>query len=675
MDQGDAEKMEMKDILKKENLSDKELFEKKCSPEAFSFMEEWLKEHAPEFYKARSQQDFEKCFWWLCKEMDIKLDNHRFVYFMDFHYCFYTQISNLTPAYEFILQDGLTGRKYPEENETNDFCREYNSVLDSLQILIERIIHGLETEKPEFYLQKIQWFQRMKSQGAESMEEALQRILFLNQMLWQTGSRLVGLGRLDMLLYPYYIRDVQNGRLTKSGAKQILTDFIGRLHEHYWFKSNVLLGDTGQVIILGGSDQEGQYVCNELTDIILGVIKELQLSDPKIVLRVNKNIPENLLREALCCMATGIGSPLLANDEVIIPSLLEFGVEEKDAYEYTTSACWEPLIGGKSSSMNNEERLSYMKALYSLLMEERLDRIHTFYELKQCYWKYLKNELVRVQRRLYERNYQRNTLYSIFMHGCRESKKDIVMGGAKYHNIGMTTVALGNTVNALLNMKKYIFEEQRYSLVDAKKMCFFDYQDYPEAEDILKINENQYGFDTEEAIGLSNEIVHFVTENTLNFRTRCGGKLKFGVSNPSYINEAGNTPASFDGRRAGAPYGVHISNENVSSYTELIRFAASLDYGENRFNGNVVDLMVNPVFIKQNLKKFQSMILHGIEMGFFQLQMNVIDSSVLMEAKQNPENYQNLIVRVWGFSAYFIELPEDYQNVLIQRALQNEGRM
>ena len=84
--------------------------------------------------------------------------------------------------------------------------------------------------------------------------------------------------------------------------------------------------------------------------------------------------------------------------------------------------------------------------------------------------------------------------------------------------------------------------------------------------------------------------------------------------------------------------------------------------------------MVNPVFMEQNLRKFQEMILRGIEMGFFQLQMNVISSSVLIEAKQNPENFQNLIVRVWGFSAYFVELPENYQDVLIQRALQNEGK-
>ncbi|MCI8672214.1 MAG: hypothetical protein HFI89_01790 [Lachnospiraceae bacterium] len=666
--------MKMDMTLNKEKLNDKELFERKKLPETSIHLDEWLRENALEFYEARAKQDFQESFRYLCENMEIELDDHRFVYFLDFHYRFYTQISNLTPAYKLILQEGLACRKYPKDGCSNDFCREYNAVLDGLILLSDRIIHCLEIEKPKYFQQKLQWFRRMKESGAESFEEAIQRILFLNQMLWQTGSRLVGLGRLDMLLYPYYIRDIKNGNLTKEQAEQILKDFIGRLHEHYWFKSNVLLGDTGQVMILGGSDQEGNYIRNDLTDMILKAVRELQLSDPKIVLRANKKIPGDLLESALLCMATGIGSPLLANDDVIIPRLLDFGVEKGDAYEYTTSACWEPLIGGKSSSMNNEERLVYVKPLYDLFMEERLNRFQTFEQLKQCYLRYLKREIMRVKRRLYERSYQKNTLYSVFIEGCRESKKDIVSGGAKYHNIGMTTVALGNVVNALLNIKKYVFEEHRYHLVDAKKICFYDYQGYPETEYILKVNEDQYGCDTDKVIELSNEILRFVTENTKEFRTRDNGKLKFGVSNPSYINEADNVPASFDGRRAGAPFIVHISNENVSSYTELIHFASSLDYKENRFNGNVVDLMVNPVFMEQNLRKFQEMILRGIEMGFFQLQMNVISSSVLIEAKQNPENFQNLIVRVWGFSAYFVELPENYQDVLIQRALQNEGK-
>lgn len=656
--------------LNEKLYSDKELFMYKDSPEAVNKANVWVKTHVPDYWEARKEQNFERSFRLLCENMEIALDNGRFVYFLDFNFRFSSEISNLTPAYEFIVKNGLSSMKYLPDECTNEFCQEYNSVLDSLILLADRVISALNEKKPDQYQQKIRWFQNIKKCGASSFEEALQRILFLNQMLWQTGSRLVGLGRLDMLLYSYY----QKERIEDKQGEAILEDFMCRLHEHYWFKSNVLLGDTGQVILLGGSDKEGNYFRNSLTDMILAVIEKLHLSDPKVVLRVNKNIPKDLMKKALQCMMTGIGSPLLSNDDVIIPKLTGFGVEEEDALAYTTSACWEPLVGGKSSSMNNEERLSYMRALNNLLIEEKLSHLVDFTLFKRCYLSYLKREIKYVERSLYIRKYQKNILYSIFIDGCRKSKKDIVLGGAKYHHVGMTTVALGNTVNALLNIKKYVYEEHRYNLVDAKKICIFDYQDYPEAEEILKINDDQYGVDREEVISLTREILSFVTENTKDFRLKNGGRLKFGVSNPSYLMEGCCAPASFDGRRKGASFIVHISNENVSSYTELIHFAAALDYGENRFNGNVVDFLVTPNFVRQNFEKFMHMLYCGIEMGFFQLQMNVISSDILLEAKKKPEDFPNLIVRVWGFSAYFVELPEDYQDVLIERALRNEGK-
>lgn len=660
-------------VIDEKGHSEKELFELKRFPDTLAKIDEFLKINEPEFYKARQQQDFEEMFKWLCKNMKIDVERQRFVYFLDFNFWLTSSISNLTPNYRLFLQNGLTELKYAKE--TNGFCGRYNSILDNLLLLVERIVGELKAHRPDNYEAKLLWFCSMKESPAKTFEEALQRILFLNQMLWQCGSKLVGLGRLDMLLYPYYVRDVKNGILTEEQAVVILKDFMGRLHEHYWLKSNALMGDTGQVIILGGSDEEGNYVRNELTGLILKVIMELQLSDPKIVLRVCKNIPKDLMEMAIRCMMTGVGSPLLANDDVIIHKLLAFGIEKEDACEYTTSACWEPLIGGKSSSMNNEGSLSYVKALNNLLLEEKLARFDNFENLKQCYFEYLLREIRIAERAIFSRQYLRNTLFSVFIEGCRENRKDILEGGAKYHNVGMTTVGLGNVVNALLNIKKYVFEEKKFTLVDVKKISVFDYQGYEGTEEILKNNEEQYGFDQDQVIELSNEILRFVSEYTKDFRTPIGGRLKFGVSSPSYITLGSTTPASFDGRRSGDPFIVHISNEKATAYTELIHFAASLDYNENRFNGNVVDFMVNPAFIEQNFEKFVLMILRGIEVGFFQLQMNVLNSETLIDAKKKPEKFPNLIVRVWGFSAYFVELPESYQDVLIERALQNEGKI
>lgn len=666
--------------------SDKELFIWKKQQETKEEWDNQCRKKSQLFIEARADGDFETCFHELCLNMDIKLDSKPFVYFIDYDFRFSTSIANITPDYAKILSQGINALYYEESDCTNEFCLRYNSVLSDMALLIDRVINCLKNKtvksedgtvtavNPERAGKQIQWFEDMKNCEAKSFEEALQRILFLDQLIWQTGSRLVGLGRMDMLLYPFYENDTAHGKITKEEGKLLIKEFLHRLHEHYWYKSSELLGDTGQVIVLGGSDFEGNYVYNDLTSLFMEAVKECRLSDPKIVLRTNARIPRNLMEEAVQCMATGIGSPLLSNDDVIIPKLTAFGTEQEDAYEYTVSACWEPLIGGKSSSMNNQNSLVYVRALNTMLKEEQLKYLDSFEAFKERFWSYLRREVIKCERSLDAQVFNRNTLYSVLIDGCKESKKDIVDGGAVYHNVGMTAVGLGNLVNALLNIKKYVYEEKRYSLIDVKKMCLFNYKEHPEAVDLLKGSDKKYGQDEEEVIALSNEIQHFVSSLTENFRTSIGGKLKFGASSPNYLTAGNKVEASFDGRKAGEPFIVHISNESVSSYTELINFAASLDYGDNRFNGNVVDFMVNPSFMKDQFDKFVTLLLHGTQVGYFQLQTNVVSSDVLKEAKRSPDKFPNLIVRVWGFSAYFAELPESYQDLLIERALHSEGK-
>ena len=120
---------------------------------------------------------------------------------------------------------------------------------------------------------------------------------------------------------------------------------------------------------------------------------------------------------------------------------------------------------------------------------------------------------------------------------------------------------------------------------------------------------------------------------------------------------------------------IHISADLNNDYTELMRFASKIDYEGCKFNGNVVDLMVSPNFIKNNFEKFTDYILLSIKLGFYQMQMNVVDSKTLIEAKAHPELHTNLIVRVWGFSSYFNDLPLSYKDLLIERALKNERKL
>jgi pyruvate-formate lyase len=149
--------------------------------------------------------------------------------------------------------------------------------------------------------------------------------------------------------------------------------------------------------------------------------------------------------------------------------------------------------------------------------------------------------------------------------------------------------------------------------------------------------------------------------------------MKFGLSSPGYIIMGKLNNATFDGRLDKEPYSIHISADDSNNVTELINFASKLDYGKHGFNGNVVDFTMASTFIKENQDKFIQLMKSSITVGVFQMQMNVIDSKTLIEAKKNPAKFPNLIVRVWGFSAYFKDLPIEYQDYVIERALKNEA--
>ena len=140
-------------------------------------------------------------------------------------------------------------------------------------------------EIAEKYKRHLDAIESIFHRPAENFFEGLQRILFFNQFLWQTGHTLNGLGHLDWILENLYLHDLGTGVLTRESAAELLKDFFRILHENYWFKSNVLLGDTGQIIILGGRDRDGKYRCNDLTYLFIEVSKELRLPDPKVLLR------------------------------------------------------------------------------------------------------------------------------------------------------------------------------------------------------------------------------------------------------------------------------------------------------------------------------------------------------------------------------------------------------
>lgn len=605
----------------------------------------------------------------LFSKVDITIQDEGFIFTIDefktVNYK-YRIADNLSLDYSKVINTSLNDLK---ENymDFDEYSQNQAHALEAIEILIDRIIQEINLSNRQDKEEFITYFENIKNQPAKTFKEALQRILFFNQLLWQTDHNLNGFGRLDYVLNDIYEKD----SLTKEQALKLIKDFLKAGHQYYVYKSNSLIGDTGQIIVLGGIT-DNSYFTNDLTYLFIQAVGELQLPDPKLILRFSKDIPDDLFKLAIKTMATGVGSPLISNDNQVIPNLINFGYEKEHAENYVVSACWEPAPVGKGIELNNIDSLVFIKPLNNLLDNENLDKFSDFDDFLNVYKTYLDNYVNDLLDEIDSQEWEMDPLLSLFIDDCNLNKRDFSQGGAHYNNYGLTSVSLSNTINSLYNVKKLVFEDHQYSLSELNDLRKNNFNDYS----ILKIlkSQDKYGMDSEEIIYLTNDITEFTNQLFSSRTNRFGFKFKFGLSAPSYISKSPNIKASFDGRKDSEPFNVHISNEDNKDYTELMHFASKLDYTGSRFNGNVVDFMVTPDFIEKNLDKFMDFLKISLDMGVFQMQLNVVDSKTLIDAQANPEKYPNLIVRVWGFSTYFKDLPKDYQDVLIKRALENEGK-
>lgn len=569
-------------------------------------------------------------------------------------------LGNCTIDYEKIVDHGLSDHYMDGDDE---FAETNDLLLNAILAYIERLANHVKTSGIPNRKNIVSYLIRFKDGPADSLEEALQRILLINQIQWQLGHILVGLGRLDLCLDRY--------EEDEDKAKSLFIEFFELLHKYYTVKSNALMGDTGQIVILGGKTKEGRCFIGRYTKLILEVLQELKLPDPKILLRVSKDMRGDVWDDIIDAMCSNIGSPLLSNDDKIIEDMVAFGYEQEDANGYITSACWEP-IAGNCFEQNNILSLNYLEPLERISHRYDLKKIDTFDRLMELYYDELDGYIKDITAYLDTIKWEKDPLYSMFDENARKNRKDISIGGSKYNNYGILTVAMANVVDSLNNIREVVFEKKLYTYEELDSYRKADFKKHEMVYQMLKNADKKWGHDEEKVCRFVDQITQ-KTQDFLNaYQNPLMGRIKFGLSSPHYIMDSVGYPASFDGRKKGDPFSVHISVGEGIAYTELLDFAAKLDYTGCRFNGNVVDLMVSPAFVRQNKPQFLRLIKVGLSQGCRQLQANVIDAATLIAAKKDPDHFPALIVRVWGFNSYFNDLPEEYKDYLIERARQSE---
>jgi O-antigen/teichoic acid export membrane protein len=452
---------------------------------------------------------------------------------------------------------------------------------------------------------------------AESFQEALQRILFLNQLMWQAGHKLVGLGRLDFILNDFFENDLKNNIISETEALNLIKNFLITLHKYYKFKSSLLIGDTGQIIILGGLDKNYNAFNSRLTLLFIQAFYELKLPDPKFVLRYNKQTSIEIFTQSLICLKNNCGSPVFCSDAAIIEAMKTYGYDSSDCWNYGLSACWEPLIPGKSRDVNNYYTIN--------LLQPFADIFKNGISYKEFCEKYFKEiELIsnRIKERIDDCTFDKSEIFDYFVEN-------------KYNYFGVTVSGFINCVKAFLNIKNNTINNESFDYTDDE----FIYEAKYIFEKISKI---------------------FYP-------------IKIGTSSPSYINFSSHTPATPDGRKDFENFEIHISDKHAKDYSSVFIFASNLDYKENRLNGNITDIVLTSNELQNNFENIKNILITALTTGVFEIQISILDYNTLIKAKQNPELYPDLIVRVWGFSAYFKDLPPSYQDFIIERARQHEN--
>lgn len=417
----------LKEILKSTYFGDLFLYRKRIKK--LSEHRNVQKKYARNFI--RYNKNRAKQFMNLFQKVKIRLsENSRFQHWIDEDLHFISRkpvIDTCSPNYRLILESSINTLITDYSKKQN--CVEISNTitLNSIKNYIKRVVEQMEEDDYDLRSGGKNYFKRMLNSKAETLEEALQRILFWSSLFWQSNHQLIGLGRLDVILEPYI------DGLSDSEIISLLEDFMKELHRYYDFKSASLMGDTGQIIILGGQTTEGKYFSNRLTYCFIQALKNTKLPDPKILLRVSKDMPQDLLELSIACNATGIGSPLLSNDDVIIPALEEFGYSHKDACNYITSACWEPFCYGNSLGKMNLAQINFAQALEKLYTQSEFENFTSFEELFNQYIEILKNDVKAILKYIDKTQWESDPLMTLFTEGCTQSGKDIADGGA-IHN-------------------------------------------------------------------------------------------------------------------------------------------------------------------------------------------------------------------------------------------------
>ena len=485
-----------------------------------------------------------------------------------------------------------------------------------------------------------------------------------------------GIGRFDKMLGPFLKRDLESGEITLDGARELIA--------HFWIKGcewitaeGVGTGDAQfyQNIVLGGVDEAGVELTNEVTYLVLDVVEELHISDFPIAVRISSKTPERLLRRTAEVQRLGGGIVAVYNEDLIIPSMVKFGYPLEEARNFANDGCWELLIPGKTRfSYQPIDTLQLLQDTLGLSNPDSTVNFDSFEELYDDFRLRLASATLLAVNSFQQPSTQPTVLIDMLVDGCIEKGLSYYNLGPKYSVVSPHAGGLPDVANSLLVIKRIVYERNEMPL---EKLVGILREDWAGNEDLrlrLRSTPDFYGNDSSEGDAMLKRVFDDFTGLVGKVR------LRNGILRPAGISTFGREVSAFLPNRLATASGSRKGDVLASNFTPspgtdrrgptaVIKSHCAVDFSRLPC-GTALDLKLLPSSLQgeHGISSLVSMLKAFVSLGGIFMQIDAVDSELLRDAQAHPERHPGLAVRVSGWSARFATLERKWQDMIINRS-------
>jgi formate C-acetyltransferase len=623
-------------------------------------------------------------------------------------------IGHFFPGHENVLKDGINGliekteerlKEFSEDSKKMSFLQSVIVVCNAVKEYIKRYSNlakkmaekELDQKRQKELEDVSQICRNISEKPPSSFKEALQLIYFTHVVCGlEDGGFAISIGRLDQVLYPFYLKDIEEGTISAEEIQFLIECFYIKQSTlwNYVLNKGIIAAEGPPIaanLTIGGVTREGDDATNELSYLLLESYNHLKTVQPTFSVRVHENTPEELIVKTGEAIKAG-ASIALYNDDVMIPGLVNLGYTLKDAREYAPIGCVEPAHPCKTLGCTNATQINLVKCLELTLNNgvdmftrnkygiENNKKITSYQDLWDGFInqiKYFIEPMVETMSYLDKAIAELNPqpFLSATIDICIDRGLDITSGGAIYDFTTTQGVGLATVADSLAVIKKVVFEDKLLPYEDLVQMLVKNYRGIYQGRKGAEWREYfinkvpKFGNDDDYVDSIAHDVAKQFCNEIIKHVNYRGGKYNPGIYSTTFHLAFGVfTAATADGRKSREPLSNGVgpfTSRDKNGPTAILNSVMKLE-NELMTNGNSLILSFHPNTLK--LELFPSLIRTFFQPnGGYHIQFNVVGKEMLCDAQENPEQYRGLVVRIAGYSVLFNELSKGAQDEIIAR--------